>query len=210
VCLVILLTAVIGTPRGEPREWSAQASSALGLLLVGCAVVIFSYQSRLDYANYLLARSSAEPERKAVDSTLRANLLDFRGGFYDAVAAVRIDHLLMSVGQGSTDAPFLLDAAERHYRRSLEPDPFAPQITAAQGSLLQRAGKICDSIAPLETAASLDFYFSLAHFNLANAYAAVACGTGYRGSRDHTHDQLRHGVRHAMASQPAFLTPRST
>jgi hypothetical protein len=172
VCLVILLTAVIAAPRGERLEWSAQASSGLGLVLVGCAVVIFSYQSRLDYANYLLARSSAEPERKAVDSTLRASLLDFRGGFYNAAAAVRIDHLLMSVGKESADAAFLQDAAERHYRRSLEPDPFAPQITAAQGSLLQRAGKICDSIAPLETAASLDFYFSLAHFNLANAYAA--------------------------------------
>jgi hypothetical protein len=174
ICLVILLTAVMAAPRGERREWSAQASSAFGLLLLVCAVAIFSHQSRLDYANYLLAKSSSEPDRKAVDSTLRASLLDFRCGFYDAVAAVRIDRLLMNAGQHSADTAFLLEAAERHYRRALEPDPWAPQITAAQGSLLQRAGKICDSIEPLEKAASLDFYFSLAHFNLANAYAACA------------------------------------
>ena len=170
--LVILLAAAIAAPRGEPREMSAQVSTALGLLLIGCAVVIFSYQSRLDYANYLLAKSNAEPDRKAVDSALRASLLDFRCGFYNAVAAVRIDQLLMNAGTQNADAPFLLEAAERHYRRSLEPDPWAPQITAAQGSLLLRAGKTCDAIEPLEKAASLDFYFSLAHFNLANAYAA--------------------------------------
>jgi len=172
ICLVILLTAVMAAPRSESRQWSAQASNALGLLLLVCAVAIFSYQSRLDYANYLLAKSSTEPERKAIDSTLRASLLDFRAGFYDAVAAVRIDQLLMNTGKDSADAAFLQQAAERHYRRALEPDPWAPQITAAQGSLLQRAGKICDSVEPLEKAASLDFYFSLAHFNLANAYAA--------------------------------------
>ena len=207
ICLVILLTAAMAAPRGEHWEGSPQSASALGILLIGCAVGIFSYQSRLDYANYLLAKSSSEPDRKAVDSTLRASLLDPRGGFYDAVAAVRIDRLLMNAGKESADAAFLLEAAERHYRRSLDPDPWAPQITAAQGSLLQRAGKICDSIEPLEKAASLDFYFSLAHFNLANAYAA--CMTMEQATAEAAITLMTNpGTAYATQwrANPAFLT----
>jgi hypothetical protein len=52
----------------------------------------------------------------------------------------------------------------------LERMPWSSQILAAEGSLLLGTGRDCEAIGPLEKAVSLDFYFCLAHFNLANAY----------------------------------------
>jgi hypothetical protein len=118
--LVATLVAVMAAvPEDDPLQLSPRASDTVGLLLVACAALIFSFQFRLDYANRLLARSASEPERIAVSSAIRASLLDSRAGFYDAVAALRIDHLLLRMGKDGPDAPFLFAAAERHYMQSL-------------------------------------------------------------------------------------------
>jgi hypothetical protein len=151
---------------------SPRTSNVLGLLLLGCAVLIFSYQFRLDYANRLLARNTSEPERMAVGSVIRASALNSRAGFYDAIAALRIDRLLLRTGDDGADAPFLFEAADRHYKQSLQRSAWVGQIAAARGNLLLREGGGCDALGPLERAASLDFYFSLSHFSLANAYAS--------------------------------------
>jgi tetratricopeptide (TPR) repeat protein len=107
--------------------------------------------------------------------------MDSRGGFYDAVAAFRIDNIIRDTGPAISpgtnyDQPFLLQAAENHYRRALNANPQSPQLTAAYGDFLMRAKRPCDAIEILERAVSLDFYFSLSHFNLANAYAVCRSG----------------------------------
>jgi tetratricopeptide (TPR) repeat protein len=137
-------------------------------MLICGALTLLSFQVRLDYANYLLAQSGNQSGKEAIESVLRAGIVDSRGGFYDAVAALKIDQL----SNGSADKAFLLRAADNHYRRELDLNPWSPQIIAAYGDFLIRAGRPCEAIATLERSVSLDFYFSLSHFNLANAYAS--------------------------------------
>jgi len=169
--LVLTLVAVVAATPGEPTELSLRSSHVVGLLTIAGAAIIFSYQLRLDYANRLLSRATSEPERAAVGSLIRSSLLDPRAGFYDAMAALQIDRILRGIGKNETDVPFLLKAADGHYVHFLERNPWEMQIAAARGNLLLRNGRSCDAIEPLERAASLDFYFSISHFNLANAYS---------------------------------------
>jgi len=159
-----------------PDRWrlTIPASKRTGLVLLSVALALLSFQARVDYANYLLARSNNQAGNEGVESALRAGLIESRGGFYDAVAAFRIDQIFRD---SSNDQPFLLQAAENHYRRALDANPWSPQLTAAYGDFLMRAKRPCDAIALLEPAVSLDFYFSLSHFNLANAYTACRPGS---------------------------------
>ena len=163
-----------------PAKWrlTMPASKRTGLVLLSVALALLSFQARLDYANYLLARSNDQAGNEGVESVLRAGLLDSRGGFYDAVAAFRIDNIIRDGGhEAGSDQSFLLRAAENHYRRALDANPQSPQLTAAYGDFLMRAKRPCDAIGILEQAVSLDFYFSLSHFNLANAYSVCRSGS---------------------------------
>ncbi|MBZ5676127.1 MAG: O-antigen ligase family protein [Acidobacteriia bacterium] len=163
-----------------PAQWrpTIAASKRIGLVLMSVALALVSFQARLDYANYLLARSSHQSGNEGVESVLRAGLMDSRGGFYDAAAAFRIDKIIRDSGHDTNyDQPFLLRAAENHYRRALDANPQSPQLTAAYGDFLMRAKRPCDAIEILERAVRLDFYFSLSHFNLANAYAVCRSGS---------------------------------
>jgi O-antigen ligase len=167
-----------------PARWrpTIPASKRTGLVLLSVALALLSFQARLDYANYLLARSNRQAGNEGVESVLRAGLMDSRGGFYDAAAAFRIDKIIRDSGHDTSpgarnDQPFLLRAAENHYRRALDANPQFPQLTAAYGDFLMRAKRPCDAIEILERAVSLDFYFSLSHFNLANAYAVCRSGS---------------------------------
>jgi tetratricopeptide (TPR) repeat protein len=145
------------------------------------ALALLSFEARLDYADHLLARSNRLPGSEGVESVLRAGLIDSRGGFYDAAAAFRIDQIMIESGRSTRDdQAFLLRAAENHYRRALDAYPQSPQLTAAYGDFLMRAKRPCDAIEILERAVSLDFYFSLSHFNLANAY--TVCRSGSQGA----------------------------
>ena len=168
----------------SPARWrlTIPASKRTGLVLLSVALALLSFQARQDYANYLLARSDHQAGNEGVESVLRAGLMDSRGGFYDAAAAFRIDKIIRDSGRDTSpgtndDQPFLLRAAENHYRRALDANPQSPQLTAAYGDFLMRAKRPCDAIAILERAVSLDFYFSLSHFNLANAYAVCRSGS---------------------------------
>jgi O-antigen ligase len=176
------LIAVMTVNVPAPWRLTIPASKRTGLVLLSVALAFLSFQGRLDYANYLLARSNHQAGNEGVESVLRAGLMDSRGGFYDAVAAFRIDQVFGDSGQDTSpgtdfDRPFLLRAAENHYRRALDANPQSPQLTAAYGDFLMRAKRPCDAIQILERAVSLDFYFSLSHFNLANAYAVCRHGS---------------------------------
>jgi len=162
-----------------PAQWrpAIPASKRAGLVLLSVALALLSFEARLDYANYLLARSSHQSGNEGVESVLHAGLMDSRGGFYDAAAAFGVDKIIRDSGHdNSYDQTFLLQAAENHYRRALDANPQSPQLTAAYGDFLMRANRPCDAIQILERAVSLDFYFSLSHFNLANAYAVCRSG----------------------------------
>jgi O-antigen ligase len=170
--LVVLVVAVIAAPRFHGATLTVRSGNRIGLLLICCATAMFVFQTRLDYANYLLAKSSQQPHREAADSLIRASLLDARGGFYDAAAAIRVQELLKGL---PSDEPFLLEAATKHYARALTYNPWSPQLMAAQGAFLLGHARSCEAINFLEKAVSLDFYFSLSHFDLANAYRS--CGS---------------------------------
>jgi tetratricopeptide (TPR) repeat protein len=172
---ISMATLIAAMTVNAPAQWrpTIPASKRAGLLLLSVALVLLSFESRLDYANYLLARSDHQAGNEGVESVLRAGLMDSRGGFYDAVAAFGIDKIIHDTGYDQT---FLLQAAENHYRRALDANPQSPQLTAAYGDFLMRAKRPCDAIQILERAVSLDFYFSLSHFNLANAYAVCRSG----------------------------------
>jgi len=170
--LVVLMVAVVAAPRFHGSTPTIRSSSRIGLLLICGATAMVAFQARIDYANYLLAKSSQQPHREAAQSLIRASLLDARGGFYDAAAAIRVQELL----KGSpADEPFLLQAATNHYGRALSQNSWSPQLLAAYGGFLLRHARNCESITVLEKAVSLDFYFSLSHFDLANAYRS--CGS---------------------------------
>lgn len=167
-----------------PDRWrpTISVSKRTGLVLLSVALALLSFQAPLDFANYLLARSNHQAGNEGVESVLRAGLMDSRGGFYDAAAAFKIDNILRDNGHDTSpsthdDQTFLLGAAENHYRRALAANPQSPQLTAAYGDFLMRAKRPCDAIAILQRAVSLDFYFSLSHFNLANAYAVCRSGS---------------------------------
>jgi len=163
-----VVIAVMAVDGGTQFKLANLASKRLGLVLICCALALLSFQARLDYANYLLALSASQPAKEAIEATLRAGIVDSRGGFYDAVAAIRIEQL----GEDSKDRPFLLHAADSHYRRALDLSPWSSHLTAAYADFLIRAGRQCEAVEMLQRAVSLDFYFSLSHFNLANAYSS--------------------------------------
>jgi len=170
------LIAVMAVNPTAPWRPTIAASKRTGLVLLSVALALVSFQGRLDYASYLLARSNRQAGNQGVESVLRAGLIDSRGGFYDAAAAFRIDQIIRDRGHDANtftkdDQSFLLGAAENHYRRALDANPQSPQLTAAYGDFLMRAQRPCDAVEILERAVSLDFYFSMSHFNLANAYA---------------------------------------
>jgi len=175
---ISMATLIAVMTLNAPDRWrlTIPASKRIGLVLLSVALALLSFQARLDYANYLLVRSDHQAGNEGVESVLRAGLMDSRGGFYDAAAAFGIDKLTRDSRRGPNyDQPFLLEAAGNHYRRALDANPQSLQLTAAYGDFLMRAKKPCDAIEILERAVSLDFYFSLSHFNLANAYAL--CGS---------------------------------
>jgi tetratricopeptide (TPR) repeat protein len=66
-----------------------------------------------------------------------------------------------------------LQLADYHYQKALARNPWSPQVLASYGNFLMSTNA-CKAIAPLEKAVSLDFYFSLSHFDLANSY--LSCG----------------------------------
>jgi O-antigen ligase len=117
--LIITMVVIISVPCSDVLALSPLASRSIGLLSVALAMAIFSLQSRLDYANYLLAKGSQQRPRPGVESLIRASILDPRGGFYDAVAAHRIDELLRGEPHRGADARFLFQAADSHYRKAL-------------------------------------------------------------------------------------------
>ena len=177
---IAMATLIAAMAVNAPAPWrpAIPASKRTGLVLLSVALALVSFQARLDYANYLLARSDRQPGNEGIESLLRAGLMDSRGGFYDAAAAFRIDEIIRVSGHDTnSDQSFLLQAAENHYRRALDANPQSPQLTAAYGDFLMRAKRPCDAIAILERAVRLDFYFSLSHFNLANAYAVCRSGS---------------------------------
>jgi len=169
---IVTVIAAIAVHGGVPLNLTVPVSKRIGLVLTCSALALLSFQVRQDYANYLLSRSVNQSANKAIESVLRAGIVDSRGGFYDAVAALGIEQF----SNNGKDHSFLLHAADDHYRRALAPNPWSPQLTAAYGDFLIRSQRQCDAIQTLERAVSLDFYFSLSHFNLANAYAS--CGSG--------------------------------
>lgn len=168
--LIATLVAVVAAPRLYHANLTTRESNRAGLLLICCAVAILCFQLRLDYASYLLASSNRQDAHHAVQSVIRASLVDPRGGFYDFVAAQKIDQMLKNAPPGNTSE---FQLADSHYQKALARNPWSPQALASYGNFLTRAGS-CDAIAPLEKAVSLNFYFSLSHFDLANAYQS--CG----------------------------------
>jgi len=164
--------AVMAVPGGTRLTLTAPASKRLGLVMICGALALLSFQARLDYANYLLAHSANQSAKEAIEDTLRAGIVDSRGGFYDAIAAMRIDQ----ISNGSKDRAFLVGAADNHFRLALDLNPWSSHLTAAYGDFLMRSHRECEAIETLEKAVSLDFYFSLSHFHLANAYAACRSG----------------------------------
>lgn len=171
---IAMVTAimVMAAQDEAPLTLTVPGSKRLGLVLIGIAVAVLSFQMRQVYANYLVDATTNQPTKAVIEAGLRAGILDSRGGFYDAVTALRIDQFR----NNGEDEAFLLNAADYHYRQSLNSNPWSPQITAAYGDFLMRSRRPCEAIETLERAVSLDFYFSLSHFNLANAYAVCRSG----------------------------------
>ncbi|MCU1275297.1 MAG: hypothetical protein JWO48_2728, partial [Bryobacterales bacterium] len=168
--LIATLVAVVAAPRLYHTNLNVRESKRTGLLLICCAVAVLCFQLRLDYAGYLLANSNRQEAHQAVQSVIRASLLDPRGGFYDFVAAHKIDQMLKD---DARDRSSQLQLADYHYQKALARNPWSPQVLATYGNFLLGTGA-CGAVATLEKAVSLDFYFSLSHFDLANAY--LSCG----------------------------------
>lgn len=168
--LIAALVAVVAAPRLYHANLTSRESNRAGLLLICCAIGILCFQLRLDYANYLLAKSNRQEAHQALQSIIQASLVDPRGGFYDFVAAHKIDEMSKNAKNVN---PSQAQSADYYYQEALARNPWSPQVLASYGNYLVRTGS-CDAIAVLEKGVSLDFYFSLSHFDLANAYQS--CG----------------------------------
>lgn len=170
IASALVCVAAISVPAASSIRVTARGAFILGLLLIGSAAAASGYWLRSDYAWFLFERSkTAEAGAAAKDLADAANL-DARGGLYDFFAALRLDRSPRLAGLPSELRAGVRASAEHHFRRAATLQPFMPIVIAPYGRFLLRDSRPCESMQALETAASLDFYFSMAHYDLANAY----------------------------------------
>ena len=169
ILFVLVALAGVAAPTASFLKLNGWKQSAVvaGLLCTACP--IFASQIRVVFANYLHSTGSELPGRAGVSRIVRASILDSRSGVYDLAAALRIEHLYWEQGRGTADSGFLLEAAERHYVKTLNQQQFMPSAHAVYGAFLLRTKRPCHAISPLQKAVSLDFFYSYSHFDLANA-----------------------------------------
>jgi hypothetical protein len=118
----------------------------------------------------LFERSKTAGAELAASDLGRAAELDSHGGLYDYFAALRLDRAPPAANPMGRDRPDADSSATLHFERAASVQPFMPIVLAPYGRFLLRGDRPCESIDALETAVSLDFYFTMAHYDLANAY----------------------------------------
>ena len=170
VSSAVVCVAAISVPLESSARLTPRGAFLIGLVLAGSAAAASGFWLRSDYAWFLFERSKTAEAAAAANDLASAANLDERGGLYDFFVALRLDRSPRPASLPPDLREGVRASAEHHFRRAATLQPFMPIVIAPYGRFLLRSNRPCESIDALETAVSLDYYFSMAHYDLANAY----------------------------------------
>ncbi len=169
IVLLLVCLSAVAVKTGHRFELSRAKHKIVAACILCTESAILAAQCRAAYANYVYRTGVDRPGNAGVGRLVRATALDPRGGVYNLAAAIRIERLLLDTPDDSEDSRFLQQAAERHYKEAVRIQEFMLATLGAYGGFLRRTGRVCESVPILKKAASLDFFHSYAHFDLATA-----------------------------------------